>query len=114
MRRRRGLVAVMDPPGVTAMRRPKGPEHRAVRACVLIVSWACIGPYGGATRERCQNGHKWGPGRIILSWMPCDCPPAMADREKGPGQMVVHCHAAPGCQSAWYKPRHDPDYPVGG
>ena len=58
--------------------------------------------------ERCQNGHEWGPGRIILSWMPCDCPPAMADREKGPGHMVVHCHAAPGCQSAWYKPRHEP------
>jgi hypothetical protein len=58
--------------------------------------------------ERCANGHEWGPGRIILSWMPCDCPPAMADREKGPGHMVVQCHAAPGCQSAWYKPRHEP------
>jgi hypothetical protein len=56
--------------------------------------------------ERCQNGHEWGPGRIILSWMPCDCPPAAAAREHGPGHLVVHCQA-PGCRSAWYQPRHE-------
>jgi hypothetical protein len=28
--------------------------------------------------------------------------------------MVVHCHAAPGCQSAYYRPSGiDPDYPAG-
>ena len=47
----------------------------------------------------CANGHEWGPGRIILSWMPCDCPPARAAREHGPGHMVVYCDAAPGCRS---------------
>jgi hypothetical protein len=24
----------------------------------------------------CANGHEWGPGRIIVSWQPCDCGPA--------------------------------------
>ena len=58
--------------------------------------------------ERCANGHEWGPGRIIVGWMPCDCPPARAEREHGPGHMVVYCDAAPGCRSAWYRPRHEP------
>ena len=35
--------------------------------------------------------------------MPCDCPPAAAEREHGPGHLVVHCQA-PGCRSAWYRP----------
>jgi hypothetical protein len=53
-------------------------------------------------------GHGWGPGRIIVGWMPCDCPPARAEREHGPGHIVVYCDAAPGCRSAWYRPRHEP------
>ena len=44
--------------------------------------------------ERCANGHEWGPGLITVSWMPCDCPPAAAAREHGPGHMVVYCHGA--------------------
>ena len=40
--------------------------------------------------------------------------PAAAAREHGPGHMVVRCEAVQGCRSAWYKPRHDPDYPAGG
>jgi hypothetical protein len=39
--------------------------------------------------ERCANGHEWGPGLITVSWMPCDCPPALAAREHGPGHMVA-------------------------
>src|SRR6185437_777443 len=58
--------------------------------------------------ERCANGHEWGPGLITLSWMPCDCSPALAAREHGPGHLVVYCEAAPGCRSAWYQPRHEP------
>jgi hypothetical protein len=46
--------------------------------------------------ERCQNGHEWAPGRIIVSWQPCECGPAVAEREHGPGHLVVHCQA-PGC-----------------
>jgi hypothetical protein len=57
--------------------------------------------------ERCQNGHEWGPGRIIVAWQPCECAPAQAEREHGPGHLVVHCQA-PECRSAWYQPRHDP------
>jgi hypothetical protein len=31
-----------------------------------------------------------------------------AEREHGPGHLVVYCQA-PGCRSAWYKPRHEPE-----
>jgi hypothetical protein len=48
--------------------------------------------------ERCQNGHDSGPGRITVSWVLCDCPPAQ-DRAGGPaGHMAVFCNAAPGCR----------------
>src|SRR5690242_7368333 len=77
------------------------------RTRVLIVTMAIVRPAWWCYPELCANGHEWGPGRIILSWMPCDCPPAMADREKDPGHMVVHCHTAPGCRSAWCQPRHE-------
>jgi hypothetical protein len=55
-----------------------------------------------------REGHKWGPGRIIASWMPCECAPAQAEREHGPGHLVVYCQA-PGCRSVWYRPRHEPE-----
>jgi hypothetical protein len=44
---------------------------------------------------------------VILSWMPCDCGPAQAAQERGPGHLVVYCRAQ-GCQSAWYSPPHMP------
>jgi len=24
--------------------------------------------------ERCEHGHEWGPGRVIVSFERCDCP----------------------------------------
>lgn len=58
--------------------------------------------------ERCENGHEWGPGRIIVSWSLCDCPPAQAASTAGPaGHVAVYCQAA-GCRSVWYLPRHEP------
>ena len=65
------------------------------------VAWPCY-------PERYANGHEWAPGRITVLWMPCDCPPARAAREHGPGQMVVYCNAAPGRRSVSYRPRHEP------
>jgi DNA-binding transcriptional MocR family regulator len=44
---------------------------------------------------------------IIVAWQPCECGPAAAEREHGPGHLVVHCQA-PGCRSAWYRPRCEP------
>src|SRR5262245_46217927 len=57
--------------------------------------------------ERCSNGHEWGPGRIIVSWVMCDCGPAQAARTPGApaGHMAVFCNAVPGCRSVWYRPR---------
>jgi len=57
--------------------------------------------------ESCQHGHPWGPGRVIVSWMPCDCGPARAERQRGPGHLTVSCQV-PGCRSRWYRPDHDP------
>src|ERR1700722_10945701 len=55
--------------------------------------------------EHCQAGHPWGPGRVIVGWMPCDCPAAA--REPGHGHLWVRCRAE-GCREIWYRPRHTP------
>ena len=57
----------------------------------------------------CANGHEWGPGLITVNWMPCECGPAAAARQHGPGHVVVYCEAVMGCRSAWYQPRHEPE-----
>ncbi|HEY2307844.1 MAG TPA: hypothetical protein VGI05_18390 [Streptosporangiaceae bacterium] len=57
--------------------------------------------------EACAYGHEWGPGRVIVSWMLCDCPPALASSSRSFGHLVVSCQE-PGCRSRWYKPRHEP------
>src|SRR6266550_6303503 len=68
--------------------------------------WCCqVSDHTWSTRSAGAHGHEWAPGLITVSWMPCDCPPAAAAREHGPGHMVVYCEAAPGCRSAWYQPR---------
>lgn len=37
----------------------------------------------------CRKGHHWGPGRVTVSWAPCDCPTTEVD--PGCGHLVVHC-----------------------
>jgi hypothetical protein len=65
--------------------------------------------------ERCQKGHEWGPGLITVSWVLCDCPTARATSGGGAaGHMAVFCNVK-GCQSVWYRPRHEPQaLPVSG
>ena len=56
----------------------------------------------------CAHGHEWAPGRVIVSWTPCDC--AQCQVEGKPpkfGHLTVSL-PGPGCRSRWYKPRHDP------
>ena len=55
----------------------------------------------------CAQGHEWGPGRVIVGWMPCDCPGAIT--ASGMGHLWVRCHAAEGCSSIWYDPPHSPN-----
>jgi hypothetical protein len=57
--------------------------------------------------EHCAKGHPWGPGRIIVSWEPCQCGPARAAQPRGSGHRVVLCRTD-GCRSVWYEPPHDP------
>jgi uracil phosphoribosyltransferase len=51
----------------------------------------------------CPAGHPWGPGRVIVGWMPCDCPGAL--RHPGRGHLWVRC-GTKDCTATWYRPRH--------
>jgi hypothetical protein len=55
----------------------------------------------------CANGHERGPERLIVSWSPCECAPALAARTRGPGAPGGVLPGA-GCLAAWYSPRHEP------
>jgi len=63
---------------------------------------------GGTGTTRCDL--RWGPGLVIVSWVTCHCPPAVAARGQygGAGHQAVYCNAEPGCQSVWYRPPHEP------
>ena len=93
-------------PPVRAERPAHSPFHTRSYTCSTHLvgvgrpAWWCY-------PEQCADGHEWGPGRVILSWMPCDCGPAQAMQEQSPGHLVVYCRAQ-GCESAWYSPRHEP------
>jgi len=61
--------------------------------------------------EQCQNGHEWGPGRVLVSYTRCYCRPVRAAYgEPGDmGRLTVACRV-PGCTSMWYTPRHEPGH----
>jgi hypothetical protein len=56
---------------------------------------------------RCGHGHAWGPGKVLVSWMPCLCLPAREAQPRGSGHRIIACRA-PGCEWAAYEPPHDP------
>jgi hypothetical protein len=68
------------------------------RTRILIVPMGVRRPDWWCYPERRANGHDWAPGQIVVSWMPCECRPAAAAREHGPGHLVIYCQA-PGCRS---------------
>jgi hypothetical protein len=77
-------VARMDDPTGPAPRPnpPTNPhEHREV------------------TPSTCSEGHEFGPGKVIVGWVPCPCP-----AEAG-GHRTVTCRQ---CGEVWYSPPHDP------
>ncbi len=79
-----------------------------LRMCVLVVLMANGGlPDWWTYPTRCGNGHDWGPGRVIVSWMPCLCDPAREAQQKGSGHRVIVCRT-PGCGFEVYEPWHDP------
>jgi hypothetical protein len=59
---------------------------------------------------QCSHGHEWGPGRVIVSWTPCDCQGAKQAGQLG--HLTVSCQE-PGCGSRWYRPSHDPETTMG-
>jgi hypothetical protein len=63
-------------------------------------------PAWWAYPERCENGHEWGPGKVAVSWSPCQCRPAREAQPRGSGHLTVECRT-PGCRSVWYQPEHD-------
>jgi hypothetical protein len=60
----------------------------------------------------CQHGHPWGPGRVIVSWLPCQCAPARQAQPRGCGHRTIACRA-PGCEWVDYEPWHDPASALG-
>jgi hypothetical protein len=54
----------------------------------------------------CANGHPWGPGRVRVSWRPCQCAPARAVQPRGSGHRMIAC-GVPGCRSVFFEPPHD-------
>src|SRR5215467_5783679 len=70
---------------------------------------------GGAVAEwsypaECQAGHELGQGKVVVGRHPRDCPGATT--HPGRGHLVVRC-GTPGCASAWFRPKHGPDGPMG-
>ena len=57
---------------------------------------------------RCGAGHAWGPGKVIVSWQPCQCGPARAALAHGSGHRTIACRA-PGCRYVCYEPPHEPE-----
>jgi SAM-dependent methyltransferase len=55
----------------------------------------------------CGAGHPWGPGKVIVSWLPCQCGPARAALARGSGHRAIACRA-PGCEYVCYEPPHEP------
>ena len=55
--------------------------------------------------ERCEHGHEWGPGLILVSWQRCHCAPARAAHPDSAawGHLTV-LFRVPGCDSIWYSP----------
>lgn len=57
----------------------------------------------------CPNGHVYGPGRILVSWTPCACPPAWAFAK---GHQSTQCRA---CEDeGWTTVRYGPHHVGGG
>jgi len=80
-------------------------DGRDTSRLVIRLDWWCYS-------ERCANGHEWGPGLIIASWVPCDCLAAVAVHGHyfGKGHLAVYYDASPGCRSVWYRPRREPGH----
>jgi len=55
----------------------------------------------------CGNGHAWGPGKVIVSWLPCMCGSARAAHARGSGHRTVTCRVA-GCGYVCFEPAHEP------
>jgi hypothetical protein len=57
----------------------------------------------------CERGHPWTPDSVMVTWIPCKCPSAMATYTDGmPGHLAVYCRM-PCCRSVWYGSRHEPE-----
>ena len=83
------------------------PWHHAPHTCsnlsmdVQLPDWWTYPKY-------CGRGHSWGPGKVIVSWLPCQCAPARAAQPRGSGRRTIACRA-PGCDWTDYEPSHDPE-----
>jgi hypothetical protein len=98
----------VEKPGFKQRRRTttctEPPVGHSYRQRVLIGSVAIVPvPSWWDYPRGCPAGHPWGPGRVIVGWMPCDCHGVF--RHPGRGHLWVKCGEQT-CTATWYRPRH--------
>lgn len=56
----------------------------------------------GSRPAECPGGHRWGPGRAYVGWMPCgECPAGLANFN---GHHYLRCKL---CRWEWFYPAHE-------
>ena len=78
----------------------------SMRSDVLLPEW-WIYP------TQCGNGHAWAPGKVIVSWLPCQCVGGLrrdAPRQRAPEHLLPRAGVQ---QLVCYEPPHDPDLAAG-
>src|SRR5215472_13420951 len=78
------LCACPNEPDPGELSTPAERHAGTLTGQVFIVSWTCGGLPGGVTRRSARTATSRA-GRVIVSWMPCQCAPALAARTRGPG-----------------------------
>ena len=63
-------------------------------------------PWWWSYPVECGNGHIWAPGKVNVSWEPCQCRPAREAQPRGSGHRTIACRT-PGCDYVAYEPQHD-------
>src|SRR5258707_6440148 len=86
--------------------RPPPRIGRVVAVCEHVLIGGMELPGWWNYPKHCHHGHPSGPGRVIVSYTPCDCAGARQAGKLG-HLLTVNCRE-PGCTSCWRKPRHDP------
>jgi hypothetical protein len=57
------------------------------------------GPYVEPSPDHCPNGHRLGPGRVLVGWLPCHC-------ARDPNRLGYRTWTCQTCDATIYAPEH--------